>query len=138
MKILFDTNIVLDLMLDRKPFSISAAHLFSKVENGQLTGFLGATTITTIFYIASKSIGKIQAQDEIHKLLVLFDIAPVNRVVLENALKSGISDFEDAVLYESAKFVNATGIVTRNTSDFKGVILKIYTPEDLLFELQNS
>lgn len=39
MKILFDTNVVLDLMLDRKPFSVAAANLFSKVEVGELTGF---------------------------------------------------------------------------------------------------
>jgi len=122
-KILFDTNVVLDLMLDRKPFSVTAALLFAKAEVGELTGFLGATTVTTISYIASKSIGKIRAQEEVRKLFILFDIAPVNRIILENALQAGMPDFEDAVLYEAARYVNAIGIVTRNASDFRGSVL---------------
>ena len=47
-------------------------------------------------------------------------------------------DFEDAVLYEAARYVNAMGIVTRNAQDFRGSVLKIYTPEELLAELQKK
>ena len=58
MNILFDTNVVLDVLLDRKPFSAPASVIFSWVEAGEFIGFLGATTVTTIFYLATKVVGK--------------------------------------------------------------------------------
>lgn len=135
MKILFDTNIVLDLMLDRKPFSENAAKLFSKVETGELTGFLGATTITTIHYLASKIVGKEKAQEEIQKLLMIFEIAPVNRLVLEDATKTELPDFEDAVLHEAGNHVGVNAIVTRDLKGFKGGKLPVYSPDEFLNEL---
>jgi len=79
MKILFDTNVILDLLLDREPWAEPVAQLFTKVERGDLLGCICATTLTTIYYLASKAVGKKIAQKEIQKLLVLFEIAPVNR-----------------------------------------------------------
>ena len=104
MRILFDTNVVLDVLLDRKPFSLASAKLFSKVESGELSGYVCATTITTIHYLARKAIGLESAAQEIEKLMKLFEIAPVNRAVLDSALSSGFSDFEDAVIHESLTF----------------------------------
>jgi predicted nucleic acid-binding protein len=132
MKILFDTNIILDLMLDRKPFSETAAKLISTVETGEVIGALGATTITTIHYLAVKTVGKEKALQEIQKLLSIFEIAPVNRLVLEKAIKTGLSDFEDAVLYEAGKQIRAEAIVTRNPDDFKVSDLSVYLPDELL------
>ncbi len=131
MKILFDTNVVLDVLLDREPFSDLATKLFSRVEKKELMGFLGATTITTIYYLASKLAGKKKADQEISKLLSLFQIAPVNKSVLDEAIKSKFSDFEDSVLHEAAKQIGAQGIVTRNPKDFKKATLSIYSPEEL-------
>ena len=62
MNILFDTNVVLDVLLDHKPFSAPASVIFSWVEAGEFIGFLGATTVTTIFYLATKVVGKKQAE----------------------------------------------------------------------------
>lgn len=131
MKILFDTNVVLDVLLDREPFSELATKLFSKVEKKELKGFLGATTITTIYYLASKIAGKNKADQEISKLLSIFQIAPVNKSVLDKAIKSKFSDFEDSVLHEAAKQIGAQGIVTRNPKDFKKATLSIYSTEEL-------
>jgi predicted nucleic acid-binding protein len=130
-KILFDTNIVLDVLLDREPFSDLATKLFSRVEKKELKGFLGATTVTTIYYLASKVAGKKKADREISKLLSLFQIAPVNKPVLDEAIKSKFSDFEDSVLHEAAKQSGVQGIVTRNPKDFKKATLSIYSPEEL-------
>lgn len=131
MKILFDTNIILDVLFDREPFSDLATKLFSRVEKKELEGFLGATTITTIYYLASKVAGKKRADQEIAKLLSIFQVAPVNEFVLDEAIKSRFGDFEDAVLHEAAKQVGVQGIVTRNLKDFKKAILSIYSPEEL-------
>lgn len=131
MKVLFDTNVVLDVMLDRKPFVKVAAQLFSRVETGGITGFLGATTITTIHYLATRTVGSNQALIEIGKLFKLFEIAPVNRAVLESAILLRFSDFEDAVLHEAAYHVGVDSIVTRDLKGFEQSLLSVYSPEEL-------
>lgn len=77
MRLLFDTNVVLDVLLAREPCSTTMALLFSKIEKGELSGYLSAITITTIHYLASKVAGAVEAREEIGKLLKLFEIAPV-------------------------------------------------------------
>jgi predicted nucleic acid-binding protein len=130
-KILFDTNIIIDVLLDREPFSDLATKLVSKVEKKEIIGYLGATTITTIYYLAAKVAGKKKADLEINKLLSIFQIAPVNKSVLAEAIKTKFKDFEDAVLHEAAKQIEIQGIVTRNPKDFKSATLSIYSPEEL-------
>ena len=131
MKVLFDTNVILDLMLDRVPFAEVSEHLVSSAESGVLTGCLGATTVTTIHYLTAKVLGSQRSLDEVRKLLVIFEIAPVNRLVLEKALDLGFSDFEDAVLHEAARQVGAEAIVTRNQEDFASSEIPVYSPEEL-------
>jgi predicted nucleic acid-binding protein len=130
--VVFDTNVVLDVLLDRAPFADAAVQLFAKVEHGECVGVLCATTMTTIYYLISKTLQAKQAIDNVQRLLQLFEVAPVNRVVLETALKAHFPDFEDAVIHESARHANAEAIVTRNTKDFTQAVLPIYTPHELL------
>ena len=118
MKTLFDTNVILDVLLDREPFSDDASFLLSKVENSEMIGYICATTVTTIYYLAAKALGPQAASEHIRSLLSLFVIAPVNRVVLENAVASKFKDFEDAVLHEAACHAGAKYIVTRSLSVF--------------------
>ena len=131
MKILLDTNIVLDILMDRMPFADSAVELFSKVEDGTIIGYLCGTTITTVYYLASKAVGAARAQEEIRKLLNLFEVAPVNRHVLEAALVADFNDFEDAVIHEAACHVGADAIVTRNQKDFKKSRIPVYSSEEM-------
>ena len=131
MKILLDTNIVLDVLMDRMPFADSAVELFSKVEDGTIIGYVCATTITTVYYLASKAVGTAKAQEEIKKLLHLFEVAPVNRHVLESALVADFNDFEDAVIHEAACHVGADAIVTRNQKDFKKSRIPVYSSEEM-------
>jgi len=140
LKILLDTNIVLDLLMDRMPFSDTAVELFSKVEDGTIIGYLCGTTITTVYYLASRTLGAARAQEEIRKLLSLFEVAPVNRLVLESALVVDFNDFEDAVIHEAACHVGADAIVTRNLKDFKKSRIPVYTSEELasILTAQNS
>ena len=132
MKVLLDTNIVLDLLMDRLPFSNDATELFSRVEDGTIIGYLCGNTITTVYYLASKVLGGATALEEIRKLLTLFEVAPVNRHVLESALVTGFSDFEDAVIHEAACHVGADALVTRNQKDFKKSRISVYAPEEIV------
>ena len=138
MRILFDTNVVLDVLLDREPYSSISAKLFSKVESGEISGYVCATTITTIHYLARKVIGADRAMEEIYKLMKLFEIAPVNRAVLDTAVSADFKDFEDAVVHESALYKEAQGIVTRDLNGFTKSKIQVYSPEELLSMLQSK
>ena len=136
MKILFDTNVVLDVMLDRDPFAEPASRLMSLVESGKISGLLGATTVTTIHYLAARVMGPVKAQSHIKDLMILFEIAAVNRSVIEDALVAKFSDFEDAVLYQAARHAGAEAIVTKDLKGFKWSVLPIYSPGEMLKALQ--
>jgi predicted nucleic acid-binding protein len=132
LKILFDTNVILDMLLNRFPHASNAVDLVSMVEQNVIQGFLCATTITTIDYLCTKAIGKDLARNAINQLLELFLIAEVNQTVLKNAANSNFSDFEDALLYQSGIYIKINGLVTRNVKDFKFAEYSIYTPQELL------
>lgn len=136
MRILFDTNVVLDVLLERSPHFRDAAHLFGHVERGRITGLLGATTVTTIFYLTARATGRPQARRHTETLLRLFDVAPVGRLVLEEAARGPFQDYEDGVLHEAARHAEAVGIVTRNADDFEAATVAIYTPKELREVLQ--
>jgi len=133
LRLLLDTNVVLDVLLSRSPFDEDGAKIMAAVETGVVEGFLCATTITTIHYLAVKAVGRKTAEKHIGALFRIFQIAPVTDVVLLSALGSKPKDFEDAVLLESARAVSADGIVTRNPSDFpKSSGISIHKPGDVL------
>lgn len=132
LKLLIDTNIVLDLFLERMPFVHEAEEIFSHIELNKINGLLAATTITTIKYLLAKTLTRKQANTIITKLLQLFEIAPVNRIVLEDALTLNFNDFEDAVIYSAATHCGAQGLVTRDLKGFKKAILPIYNPFEIL------
>lgn len=131
MKVLLDTNVVLDVLLDREPFVDASAQLLARVESGELTGYLCASTVTTIHYLLAKFLGTQRALSEIRKLLSIFEIAPVNRPVLESALDRDFKDFEDGVIHESALLMDVEALITRNQKDFKKANLAVYSPEEL-------
>ena len=132
MRVLFDTNVVLDVLLDREPHADVAAQLLSLVDQDRLDGVVCATTVTTIHYLASKAVGDKAAAHQIGELLALFDVAGVDRDVLQSALGLGFSDFEDAVLHEAAVAAGVSAIVTRNGKDFGGGRLPVFDPRELL------
>lgn len=136
MNIIFDTNVILDVMFDRPHFSDPASQLLSLVELGDISGIICATTVTTIHYLATKALGKNESQSKIKDLISIFEIASVNRIVIENALKSNFSDFEDAVIYQAAIHARVESIVTRDQKGFKQSKLPVYSPMELLKILQ--
>lgn len=132
MRVLFDVDVVLDLLLDRSPFSRDAGILLSKAEQGELTGHVCATAVTTIHYISRKAIGDRRARKEVRKLLTFLEPLVVNRTVLEAAFDTSFKDFEDAVSHEAARQAGIECIVTRNIRNFKASQIPVYSPSDLL------
>jgi len=135
-KLLFDTNVILDVLLDRTPHAQGSSRAMGIVEVGQATGYLGATTITTIHYLASKAVGAELAFKSIEQLLAIMEIAAVNRSVLEDALGLGFSGYEDAVLHEAARHAGVDAIVTRDPRGFSKASLPVLSPTELLAILE--
>ncbi len=138
MNVLFDTNVILDVLSERHPHVEAAPKLFALVDNGRIKGSMCATTATTIYYIAAKSFGDRRVRDQVHGLLGLFEAASVGRDVLDAALDMDFSDYEDAVLYEAARAAGASVIVTRDRHDFANSEMPILNPHELLATIAAS
>jgi predicted nucleic acid-binding protein len=132
LKVLVDTNVILDVLLDRRPFSKDATRILALVEESKIEGFLCATTVTTVAYLLGRALTAMKARSALQGLLDIFEVAPVNRPVLEQALRSEISDFEDAVLEQSGRLVAVDAIVTRNIKDFRKSTVTVLDPVELL------
>ena len=130
--VLLDTNIIIDLFLQRQPFVEDANTLVLLIEDAKLQASLCANTVTTVDYLLSGALGKLVARGHIRRLLKTFDIAPVNRAVLQDAAESKLKDFEDAVIAESAKASGISSIITRHGKDFVGCGLNVYSPGEWL------
>lgn len=135
MKVLIDTNVVLDLLLEREPFVETAIALFEQIERDNLAGYIAATTITNIFYIIRKTEGREVALAAINRLLVGLRFCAVDRQTVETALSLGLKDFEDSIQLACATLTQLDGIVTRDHKDFIGSNLPIYSPTELLNQL---
>jgi len=131
-KVLFDTNVILDHLLGREPYVDAAEKLLSLVDSGAVEGVICATTATTIHYLAAKAVGTKRAADYLKTLLSMFDVACVDRDVLTGALDAGFADYEDAVLHEAALSAGAAAIVTRNGKDFVRSTIPVFDPPELL------
>ena len=138
MKFLFDADVLLDLLLDRRPHARAAADLLSRVERSEIAGCLCATAVTNIHYLAQKAVGAAAARQQVQMLLSLLEVAPVGRPVLENALVLDFRDFEDAVTHESARQAGADGIVTRNGRDYRRATLPVHSPADAIALLDSA
>jgi len=132
LNILFDTNVILDVLLKRKKLYEASSFLMNEVEKSRINGFLCANSVTVIHYLLGKVTGAKEATKNIKLILELFEIAPVNRAVLFESLSSKFKDYEDAVIHQSAIAVNADGIVTNNLKDFKASKIPAYSPLQLV------
>lgn len=132
MKLLLDTNVILDVLLARQPFLQDAASLVALVEQQKIHGYLCATTVTTIGYLMTKEKGPGDARTALRRLLNLFHVTAVNHAILGTALDSPMKDFEDAVLHEAARSAGIDGIITRNVKDFSSASLPVYLPREFL------
>jgi hypothetical protein len=110
----------------------AAAQLIAYVHSKRIDGLLGATTVTTIHYLAAKAVGTAYARRHVSTLLSLFEVAPIGRVALVGSLDLKFRDYEDAVLQEAARHAGATGIVTRDAKGFALSTVTIYAPDELL------
>ena len=132
MRVLIDTNIVLDFLQEREPFVEDAAKLFEQIDAGEIEGFIAATTITNIYYIVRKAVGIEAAEDAINQVLSDLQICTVDRAILEQAVALSFRDFEDAVQYACAIAHSVDAIVTRDISGFVDAEIPVKLPRELI------
>jgi predicted nucleic acid-binding protein len=132
MRLLLDTNIIVDVALERAPFCNDAITLFEIISDEHFTALYTATTITDIYYLIQKQKGKATALTYIKKILSVYEIANVNKQILLRAANNKFSDFEDAVQYETAESSQIDIIITRNKKDFKHSKIKVLTPKEFI------
>jgi predicted nucleic acid-binding protein len=131
-KTLLDTNIILDIALLREPYFKSASGIFEKIDDRRIAGYITATTVTDIYYIVRKKLGRDKAIDFINNLLTVLDIIGVDKLVVLSAINSPFKDFEDGIQHFCAVLNELDFIITRNKDDFKESVLPVFTPEEFL------
>ena len=128
-RVLIDTNVVLDVLLERKPHLAASAAIWDVVESGGVEAYLAAHAITTMHYLAQKQLGTRRAKRVISSLLQVFRVAAVDGNVLRDALQFEAQDFEDAVSAAAAQAAGCEAIVTRDPKGFRTAGLPVLTPE---------
>lgn len=128
-RLLIDTNIILDVLLEREPFYKSSKHIFDLCKKDKIKCMVSAKSICDIFYIVHNALhDSNKAYEAISSIEKLMTIVPLHAldILVANDLKW--NDFEDCLMYLAAKDNLLDGIVTRNIKDFKKSDIKVYSP----------
>jgi predicted nucleic acid-binding protein len=131
--IFIDTNIIIDLLADRKPYSKHAIELFSKAEKQELKLFASSHSIVTTHYLMKKYLNEEDLRILIENLLEYLNIVTVDINIIKKSLRSAHRDFEDAVQIFCANTIeNIYCIVTRNLKDFQKCELLVLSPDQVI------
>lgn len=131
MRVLIDTNIVLDVLLSRQPFADDSDKVWQANEEGRITGYITATTLTDIFYVARKEIGIKGALAAVRVCLDAFEVCTVDKVTLQVALALPGNDFEDNLQIACLGIAGLDAFVTRDKGDFGAANVLVLTPLDI-------
>ena len=138
MKVLIDTNIIVDVALDRDPFFTNSEQVLARVERQEIQGYLSASTFSDLYYIIRKVKGHTWTLQFLQRMATLCQVTTVDSTTINMALTVNFKDFEDAIQYSTAVLNRLDAIITRNPGDFPVTTPRIITPEQLIQELTNS
>lgn len=138
MRVLIDTNILLDYVLERHPFYSDASEIILSGADELFDGYVSAITPVNVYYFGRKMKGGDHARKEVRRLVRLFEIARTDKDVLQDAFALDFTDYEDAVQCASAVAEGLDAIVTRNVKDFTNSPLPVYSPAEFVNLLQSN
>ncbi|HET9057545.1 MAG TPA: PIN domain-containing protein [Chitinophagaceae bacterium] len=131
--LLLDTNVVIDFLIDRRPFSLVAARIFDYSESGKLKLYLTAVSYNNTYYVIKKLTSHKEAIKILKDLEKLTETIDTTHDAIKHALDSDFKDFEDAIQYFTAKSnKKIEAIITRNISDFKLSKIPVLTPDEAI------
>ncbi len=132
MKVLIDTNVILDVLCKRQDFFEASSKVMKYCEVNSLNGVISALSIPNIVYIMRKELDAEKTKDVIEKLQLIFTVADLKADDIKKALSLDFVDFEDALQSVCASRIKADYIVTRNIRDFKNSKVSAIKPSELL------
>ena len=138
MRVLLDTDVVLDVILAREPFAKDAIELLDLSEAGAFEAYVSAITPLNIFYIARKAKAVRDLRQAIQRLLQTVGVCPIDKSILTSAFQLRFVDYEDAVQHESAVLAGLEAIVTRDIHDYKYSTLPVFSPDGFLQHLKSN
>ena len=135
-RVFLDTNILVDLIADRKPFSKHAIEIFKYAEELKVQLFTSSHSIATTHYLLKKYVDEKELRAILANLLEFLEVIPVDLDVLKKGLRSNHKDFEDAIqIFCASSIAGINFIVTRNTKDIKTSEIVVLTPDELCLKL---
>ncbi len=135
--IFLDTNVIIDFLADRRPFSLSAAKIFNYSLQKKVEIFISAVSYNNIYYILRQYLTNKETIKLLDELCEMTEIADVTKAIIRQSLKTDFKDFEEAIQYNCALATDKIDfIVTRDTKDFKNSILPVLTPEEAISSLE--
>lgn len=133
MKILIDTNVIIDALTSREPWNESAEKIFIMAANNIVDMYITASSATDIYYLVRKHLHNAEtARQVMSKLYSLVGILEVKQEDCIDALASPITDYEDAVVEQVARRTGVECIVTRNQKDYELGLAKVFLPDDFI------
>lgn len=138
MKVLIDTNAIVDVALEREPFYAESDRILTLAEEAQIQGYVSASTFSDLYYIIRRDKGRDWTLEFLRQLATFCQVATVDNSVISIALTCNFKDFEVAIQYSSAVINLIDAIVTRNPRDFPVNTPRIVTPNQLILELTDS
>ncbi len=133
MKIMCDTNVIIDVLLEREPFVEDSCKCLSLCEEHRIEGFVSASAITDIYYLVRKYTHNTDlAYKAIGKILEIVKVCSVTNNDILTAFQRKAQDFEDCLVATCSKSIHCDYIITRNKKDFKEFNIPLLTPTELL------
>jgi len=132
MKVLIDTNVALNKLLNQAKFFDGSNAIFKLAETGYITGYISASAVTDIYYITRKNLGKASANKAIRELLSIYQPATVTGENIYKALDLNWDDFEDSIQYIVGESIPVDYLITRNIKDFSNSGIPSVTPEEFI------
>lgn len=138
-QVFLDTNVIIDFLADRKPFSVAAAGIFNYAVLGKIKLYISAVSYNNIYYILRQSFSNAETIKLLDELSQMTEIADVTKAIIKTSLKSDVKDFEDAIQYNCALSLKKINfIVTRDTKDFKKSVLPVMNPDEALILIESA
>jgi len=128
-RVLYDTNVLFDVLLRREPYFVASATALDSVGQEKVEGYISGHAVTTLAYLLRRQLGQARSRAVLVDLLSKMRVAPVTDAAIRKALSEPFDDFEDAVSHAAAQEAGVVVIVTRNARDFKRGSIPAVLPE---------
>ena len=138
-KLFIDTDVILDFLTDRQPFSDNATYIFTLIDNQKVIGCTSSLTFSNLYYILRKYSSHKKVISKLEELSRFINILQVDDKIISSALSSDFKDFEDAIQYFTAQTSKKIDlIITRNIRDYRDSELPVMTPETFIKTLEQT